>query len=150
MKIHYITGDATHPIGNGKKIIPHICNNIGAWGKGFVLAISNRWNFPEKEYRNLKQYILGTVQFVPVEDDIIVANMIAQHGIKDSPTGQKPIRYHSLYTALVTVNKFASNINATLHIPRVGCGLAGGEWNEVERIIMKTITVDVYVYDYSP
>lgn len=50
--IQYIRGDATSPQTEGKKIIAHICNDIGGWGKGFVKAISNRWSDPENEYRN--------------------------------------------------------------------------------------------------
>lgn len=42
MPIHYITGDATIPIGEGKKIIAHVCNDIGAWGKGFVLPLAKK------------------------------------------------------------------------------------------------------------
>ena len=34
MEILYIKGDATAPIGSGVKVITHICNDIGGWGKG--------------------------------------------------------------------------------------------------------------------
>jgi O-acetyl-ADP-ribose deacetylase (regulator of RNase III) len=47
-EIKYIKGDATNPVSEGEKIICHICNDIGRWGKGFVLAISRRWKEPEK------------------------------------------------------------------------------------------------------
>ena len=49
-QIHYRVGDATAPVADGPKIIAHICNDIGAWGRGFVLAISRRWPEPEKAY----------------------------------------------------------------------------------------------------
>jgi hypothetical protein len=45
-KINYLKGDATFPEAKGTKIICHICNDLGAWGKGFVLAISKRWSEP--------------------------------------------------------------------------------------------------------
>ena len=70
-EINYIKGDATSPVSKGEKTICHICNDLGGWGKGFVLAISKRWKEPEAEYR--KWYIeknnfsLGEVQFVQVE-----------------------------------------------------------------------------------
>ena len=38
--IKYIIGDATAPKMDGTKIICHVCNVIGGWGKGFVLALS--------------------------------------------------------------------------------------------------------------
>ena len=36
--IHYIKGDATQPQAKGNKVIAHICNDLGGWGKGFVLG----------------------------------------------------------------------------------------------------------------
>jgi O-acetyl-ADP-ribose deacetylase (regulator of RNase III) len=38
--IEYVQGDATRPQGPGNKIIVHICNDVGGWGKGFVLTLA--------------------------------------------------------------------------------------------------------------
>jgi len=57
MKIEYVKGDATAPTGDGQKIIVHVCNDLGKWGKGFVLAISRRWKTPEKAYRQPMQVL---------------------------------------------------------------------------------------------
>ena len=46
MPIAYTTGDATAPEGDGPKIIVHVCNDVGGWGRGFVMAISKRWPEP--------------------------------------------------------------------------------------------------------
>jgi O-acetyl-ADP-ribose deacetylase (regulator of RNase III) len=35
-EITYLVGDATALETPGLKIIVHVCNDIGAWGKGFV------------------------------------------------------------------------------------------------------------------
>ena len=159
MKINYVIGDATQPQGEGKKIICHICNDIGAWGAGFVLALSKKWTYPEQFYRARQKYPLGHADILKVEDDIYVANMIAQHGIKSkvspfAPFGQAsssipPIRYESLADALFEVNKVAVEMGATLHMPRIGCGLAGGKWEVVEAILKEFVTVDVTVYDLA-
>ena len=152
MKIKYIIGDATYPVGDGKKIICHICNDLGAWGAGFVLALSKRWDEPEESYREMprEEMKLGSVMVVPVEDDILVANMIAQHGIGFDKEGMPPIRYSAVRAALTAVNKLAVEINATLHMPRIGTGLAGGSWKDIEQIINDVVTVGVYVYDLKP
>lgn len=146
-KINYVIGDATQPIGDGKKIISHICNNFGGWGAGFVLAISARWRYPEDRYRAMPFYELGTAMVLEVEPDIYVANMIAQHGIRTNSQGVPPIRYDALKQALKKVNKVAVEIGATLHMPRIGCGLAGATWDKILPIIEKNVTVDVIVYD---
>jgi hypothetical protein len=41
--IVFLKGDVTCPSQQGLKIIAHICNDIGGWGKGFVLALSKKW-----------------------------------------------------------------------------------------------------------
>ncbi|MFJ6385555.1 hypothetical protein ACIQI7_36810, partial [Kitasatospora sp. NPDC092039] len=50
-EITYVRGDATTPQGKGVKVIAHVCNDLGGWGKGFVLALSRRWPEPEAAYR---------------------------------------------------------------------------------------------------
>lgn len=153
LEINYLEGDALRPKIAGKKMIIHICNDIGGWGRGFVVALSKRWKKPEDEYRHWydenKSFDLGKVQFVEVEDDIIVANMIAQHNIVRRG-GLPPIRYEALDKCLVLVGEKAQQENATIHMPRIGCGLAGGSWEEVERLIVKNLltrNIGVYVYD---
>jgi len=159
-KITYLKGDATQPIGDGRKIICHICNNIGAWGAGFVLALSKRWKQPEESYRALfapdapeADRMLGSVTLIDVGNDrfgnnILVANMIAQSGIK-SFSGIPPIRYGAVRAALAEVNNFAYSHHCTLHMPRIGCGLAGGSWEEIEAILKDVMSVDVFVYDFK-
>lgn len=103
--IIYLKGDATKPIGDGLKIITHVCNNRGGWGKGFVKALSKKWKQPELNYRNC------------IKCGFNIDNV---EGV------------------------------ITVHIPRIGCGLAGGSWDKVENIIKETLcknNIQVYVYD---
>ncbi|MDR1285894.1 MAG: hypothetical protein LBJ88_06815 [Campylobacteraceae bacterium] len=148
-----IIGDATNPIGDGNKIIAHICNDIGGWGEGFVLSISKRWIKPQEAYLewfNLKEnFILGEVQFVHVEKEITVANMIAQKDVKHL-NGVPPIRYDALEKCLEKVADFALQNSSSVHMPRIGCGLAGGKWEKVEFVIKQTLLnvgIKVFVYD---
>ena len=151
MEIFYLKGDATRPRSDGKKIICHICNDKGRWGAGFVLAISKKWKEPEAMYReeNVLDLHLGNVQVVEVEPGLLVANMIAQHNTGPDANGLAPIRYGALRVALATVNDLAYRMNGTIHMPRIGCGLAGGRWEDVEKIIREVCDVNVYVYDYE-
>ena len=155
MKINYIKGDATQPVGEGNRLIVHICNNIGGWGKGFVTAISRRWQEPEKQYRawakSDENFELGEVQFVRVERNIAVANMIAQEGIYKK-NGIPPIRYEALRSALGKVADFCKANNFVVHMPRIGAGLAGGDWGIIEQIIQETLSqegINVTVYDFE-
>ncbi len=154
--IKYLKGDAINPQLEGNKIIIHICNDIGGWGKGFVLAISNRWKKPENEYRkwfqNGENFTLGEIQMVQVEDSLWVCNMIGQHKTVSNSKGIPPIRYDAVEKCLGKLTAEALKLNASIHMPRIGCGLAGGKWEEIEPIIEKTLlknNVDVYVYDFE-
>lgn len=148
----YLIGDATSPKCGGRKIIAHVCNDVGAWGKGFVLALTKRWRAPEHRYRAWcydNEFGLGQVQFVQVEPDIWVANMIGQHGIS-TKGGTPPIRYEAVRRCLRDVALKANELNASVHMPRIGCGLAGGRWEIITQIIDEELVkpgIDVTVYD---
>ncbi|MFD8560600.1 Appr-1-p processing protein [Streptosporangium canum] len=163
--ITYLTGDATAPHGTGPKIIGHVSNNIGAWGRGFVTALSRRWPEPEAAYRAWYRsgdgFTLGAVQTVQVDDEIWVANMIGQHGIRTAAglrtaTGVQrgdhsaPIRYSAVQQCLRTLAEAATARGASVHLPRIGVGLAGGVWERIEPLIVEAVVgrgVAVTVYD---
>lgn len=156
MEIKYLKGDATQPIGPGSKIIVHVCNDVGGWGKGFVMAISKKWKDPEINYREWaksgQNFDLGEVQFVQVEPTIWIANLIGQRDIKKGKDGTPPIRYGAIRKGLAKVSVFAREISASVHMPRIGCGLAGGTWDQVEPALTHELTgmgVETVVYDFE-
>jgi O-acetyl-ADP-ribose deacetylase (regulator of RNase III) len=151
----YAKGDATAPIATGPRIIAHICNDVGGWGKGFVLAVTRRWPEPERAYRRWfkerdgNDFRLGSVQLVQVEDDLWVANMVAQHGLR-RVAGKPPIRYEAVECCLATLADHAAKLGASVHMPRIGAGLAGGDWAQIEPIILRTLgarDIPTTVYD---
>ena len=147
--INYVVGDATQPI-TRPAIIAHICNTAGGWGKGFSGAISVRWAKPEKFYRDMTHRRLGMCDFINVEDGITVANMIAQR--RYSKPGKPAIDYAALKTCLRHVALYAVNNNCSVHMPRIGTDLAGGNWAIIEPIINRTLCdsgIAVTVYDLA-
>ncbi|MFB7719259.1 macro domain-containing protein [Nocardia sp. NPDC056100] len=155
--LRVIKGDATSPQAKGPKIIAHVCNDLGGWGKGFVLSISKRWPEPERTYREWHRgrarndFGLGATQLIQVRADVWVANMIGQHGMRTG-SGGPPIRYDALARCLRTVGDDAMRLDASVHMPRIGCGLAGGRWERIEPIISETLLareIAVTVYDFD-
>lgn len=157
----YVTGDATQPITH-PAIVAHVCNDAGRWGRGFVLALSRRWPSAERAYRNWwtdraalvrdQPFALGRTQFVPVDpaNSVLVANMVAQRGVDRDASGTPPIRYGALRACLNDVAAVAAEMGASVHMPRIGCGLAGGRWDMVDRILRVTLgraNVLTVVYD---
>lgn len=156
MEINYRKGDATSPVGEGNKIIVHVCNDIGGWGKGFVMALSKRWREPETEYRQWAKsgdnFELGQVQFVLVESNVWVANVIGQRDVRKDSEGNPPVRYDAIGAGLQKVATFAKMHAASVHMPRIGCGLAGGTWDRMEPVIREVLSdvgVEVVVYDFE-
>ncbi|MFF4183700.1 macro domain-containing protein [Streptomyces sp. NPDC001691] len=155
--ITYVRGDATSPHGKGVKLIAHVCNDLGGWGKGFVVSVSRRWPEPEAAYRRWHRdraghdFGLGAVQFVRVDRHLWVANMVGQRGIRTGSKGV-PVRYEAIDTALGTLADKARELGASVHMPRIGCGLAGGTWSRVEPLITARLVdrgIPVTVYDYD-
>ncbi|MET7361700.1 macro domain-containing protein [Streptomyces sp. NPDC005562] len=156
-EITYVRGDATAPFGKGVKLIAHVCNDLGGWGKGFVLAVSRRWPEPERAYRAWHRerakndFGLGAVQFVGVGRRVWVANMVGQRGMRTGSKGV-PVRYEAIDTALATVADKAEELGAGVHMPRIGCGLAGGTWSRIEPLISERLVargIAVTVYDFG-
>lgn len=156
--ISYVTGDATRPQGSGPVIVAHVCNNVGAYGAGFAAAVAQRWPEARNAYmawhgrREPSNFGLGGVQTARVEPAIWVANMVAQDGLRNAEN-PRPLKYYALELCLATIGLAARQNNASIHMPRIGCGLAGGSWDRVEPLIRREVCdktdVDVVVYDLT-
>lgn len=154
--INYVRGDATRPQGDRHKVIVHCVNDISVWGAGFVIALSRRWPHPELRFREAALQ-LGDVQFVRVESEITVCNLCGQRGVGRRKDGSPPVDYTAIrvgfrYIASRILSMPHGNplCNASVHMPRIGCGLAGGTWDKMEPIIQDELAdkgVSVTIYD---
>lgn len=146
--LKYLVGDATRPSIKGNKIIIHCCNNKRKWGKGFVLALSKRWKNTRDVYMKSSME-LGAVSYAKVNDNTWVANIIGQNGYGYNKCF---VNYDALEIGLEKVAKLAKEINASIHGPKLGSGLAGGDWNTIEKILYNVFNknnIDVYIYTLS-
>lgn len=161
-EINYVVGDATKPQGRGVKIIAHVCNDKGGWGRGFVTALSQKSRIPEESYRRwfkdqvweCDSFGLGQIQVVSFgRTGVLVANMIAQHGIRHDAKAPVALDYPALRECLDNLGKEAGHLATgdsvpSIHMPRIGCGLGGGRWELVEEAILESL-VDVYGLDVT-
>ena len=68
-----------------------------------------------------------------MDESIYVASIVAQHGYGES---RKPrIRYAALQAGLQQIADAAAKDGASIHMPRIGAGQAGGNWGVVEEMI---------------
>jgi O-acetyl-ADP-ribose deacetylase (regulator of RNase III) len=151
----FAKGNAANPIGGGFRYILQVCNDTGAYGAGFSGVLSRRWPMIESNYRQWwrsrnGELQLGDIQVVQVQSDTAVINMIGQHGIGPDEDGNPPIRYDGLEKALSNAGVLISDEKGTAHMPRIGCGLAGGSWDLVEPLVVEQLSkrgINVTVYD---
>ncbi len=171
MKLTYTVGDATYPqrgATDTHAVIVHCCNDIGKFGAGFVLALNKKWLRVRAYYvgwhhRGWTQEItdahngtqipfkLGQVHVVDVEPHISVANLIGQSGCGYF-MGLAPIRYGAIEEGLLRLRERMKDIKWSMHAPRFGSGLAGGEWPKIEEIIKRVFwytDVSITVYDFK-
>ncbi|WP_225853235.1 hypothetical protein [Micromonospora sp. AMSO1212t] len=86
-----------------------------------------------------------------VAPDLWVANMVGQRGMRRGSAGP-PIRYDAVERCLAALAVQAEELGASVHMPRIGCGLAGGSWQRIEPLIRRALSergIPVTVYDRS-
>lgn len=154
--IHYFKGDVFAGLEKSNKptkILIHICNNKGGWGKGFVTALSNKWEQPETLYRECFKLkfcnCLGDVQICQI-GSIYVINMVAQDGYR-TQGNPHPLNYYALSNCLTKLQdwiKIAKLEAPIIFCPKIGTGLAGGDWNVIEKLLLKYLNeIDLNVYE---
>ncbi|MFB6579870.1 hypothetical protein ACFCYC_21090 [Streptomyces sp. NPDC056402] len=82
---------------------------------------------------------------------VIAANMVGQRGIRTG-SGGPPVRYDAVERCLAALADRAVELGASVHMPRIGCGLAGGKWARIEPLITGALCardVEVTVYDHG-
>jgi O-acetyl-ADP-ribose deacetylase (regulator of RNase III) len=151
--IKYVVGDATEPRGQRPHIIVQVMNDSSAtWGGGFSKALAIKFSAAQIDYRawasDPENKKLGRVHFYGDAAGVTLATIVAQRGIGASETAR--IRYPALHNGLQEVTKQALETSASVHMPRIGCGIAGGKWEVVSELVEQTLIasgVSVTVYD---
>lgn len=129
-------------------IIAHGCNCVGGFGSGVAGQIAKKW--PEVRRMYLTQHVqygweLGHVQYVDIGDHII-ANCATQKNYM--PRGTCHADYDAIRMSMSKVMAYASWNGLSVAIPKIGAGLAGGDWNIIRAILEEVfVDCDVTVYE---
>jgi hypothetical protein len=154
-RIRYVRGSALKPRGAEPRIVVQIVNDKTAnWGgAGFAQALRGAWPKVQEDFQkwataNRDDFRLGSVRWCTAESGVQVASVVAQKGYGES--SRPRIRYAALREGLVEITRVARETNASMHMPRIGAGQAGGSWTIIEDVIRRTCCdagVQVTVYD---
>lgn len=149
-----VRGDALSPRGTGPRVVVHLVNDrTENWGGGgFANALARRWPAAQRRFRewihaDRSRLRLGSVHLADVGEGTYVATVVAQKGY--GPSRQPRVRYAALDAGLRAVALEADARRATVHMPRIGTGLAGGSWWVIREIVetclvARGIAVTVY------
>lgn len=142
--IEHIKGDV---LTSKADVVLHQVNCKGVMGAGLALQIKKKYPHVFSEYFHLCSHtptdstsLLGKVLFVPISSSQSIANLFAQdtfasYGVSICCLTQ----YEKLRECLREVNNVYKG--KTVALPyKLGCGLAGGDWNKVKKIIEEELT----------
>lgn len=129
-------------------IIGHQVNCKGVMGAGIALQLRHKYSGLFDHY---KLYLastprpLGTVSLYHEQGKPIVANIFGQDGYG---RGRRYTDYDALESALWELAYIANIHDCIVGLPYgIGCGLAGGDWGTVYKIIEDIFTeVGCYIY----
>lgn len=149
MKIIYKQGDLLEC---SEKIIIHDCNAQGVMGSGVAAQIKKKYPNAARAYFNMKEnnkMQLGNFSYSEEDDGKTIINAITQEFYGRNP--------HVVYVSYAAIAHAFHNINdwcelrgyKEIALPKIGAGLANGDWNIIERII-ETECADVQPVVYVP
>lgn len=147
--ITYIIGDIFKSDCN---VIAHGCNCFNTMSAGFALSIRNKfieaWKLDQRSPYG-KKYKLGTIQHVECyrqNKKITIVNCYTQYLY-----GRDKNTVYADYTAIekcMLSLKHQFDLSFKIGMPKIGSGLANGDWAIIENII-NTIFDDRQIYIFS-
>jgi O-acetyl-ADP-ribose deacetylase (regulator of RNase III) len=162
--ISYITGDLFKTDGD---LLGHGCNCLGVSGAGVAKVLVR--SYPEviqpykalcEKHRGNKALLLGRAQFLPVTPHPaapnvrVIANLFTQINVG---THQRQVDYDAVHDSLTALRDAVENLEFGIinkvALPRIGAGLAGGDWPKIKDIMTTVLTgasFDVTVYWLPP
>lgn len=130
------------------EVIAHGCNCAGGFGAGVAKVIANKYPHVRKEY--LKKFYSvgwkpGDVQLVSLNEKQSIANCGTQKHYL--PRNKDLFEYEAFETVCRQLRDHCLKNNLRLALPKIGAGLAGGNWDRILAIMEKElegVTVRVY------
>lgn len=135
-------------------IICHQVNCLGVMGAGIAKQIKEKYPENYNTYRtvvntNRKEDCLGRVCYCSNSGNPTIANMFAQLDIY--PKGVKHTNYVAFRECCQSIKDFAYfqwggyTSHCRIGFPyKIGCGLAGGDWNIIKQIIEEEFADDIW------
>lgn len=145
--INYVQGDLFEA---KEDMLAHGCNCRNGFGSGVAFHMAQKYPKAKASFHDKYDedgWRLGDVQFVRLvgKDHQFIANCATQYAYL--PRGVRHADYDAIRTAMTKVKEFAQAKSLSVAIPKIGAGLAGGDWETIEKILSEVFNdYDVTVY----
>lgn len=123
--------------------ILHGCNALGVMGSGVAKAIRAKYPNVYESYRSVYEMgglQLGYVDWAAAAPGLFIANCITQENF--GRDGKRYVNYsalarcfHEVVTDALEHKQKFPKVDTTLHFPKIGAGLGGGDWAIIEQLI---------------
>lgn len=158
MSFKYKVGDLIEAVKNGEvNVFGHGCNCFCTMGSGIAPLIKEA--FPKMYAADLKtekgdKAKLGTFTMALLKDGSTAGfNLYSQYGYNRRKQGLRDLDYNALYDSLDQMKKALQSFTDgsvgeyRIGFPKIGAGLAGGDWNVIEAMIKSIFSdCDVTIY----
>lgn len=125
-------------------VIIHGCNCFHTMGAGIAAALRKKWRMVRDVDIDLTAYgdrdKLGTITSAEVKPGLTVVNAYTQYDYRRSNTPN--VEYDEVEAAFRQVRDKYGNQGLRFGIPKIGAGLAGGDWNIISSIIDRIMAVE--------
>lgn len=130
-----------------EKVIAHQVNCLGVAG-GLAADVFKKWPYARKDYMDITKRLPGKILFGMAyftgqqRDGHIICNLFGQFNPGADYNPKK------LEQALEQLGNFARTMGYSVALPyKLSCGICGGDWDEVLKIIERTMEdVDCVIY----
>ena len=128
--------------------IVHGCNAQGVMGSGVALAVKRKYPGAFESYRaeyDARGLKLGRNYLWQANDNLFIWNAITQEGFGQP---HRNCSYDAIENCFQSLNSFIIDFlghdspppSQEIHIPAIGAGLGGGNWEIIREIIEQTVT----------
>lgn len=133
-------------------VIIHGCNCLNTMGAGIAKQIKER--YPEAYQADLRtikgdKTKLGTFTFaghLKESKNNFIINAYTQYDYR----GYKPVDYRAIESVFIKLNDWYVLKDKRIGIPKIGAGLAGGDWDVIKEIIDRvTPNLDITLVEWD-
>jgi len=150
MITRYIKGDITE---TELKYIAHGVNCQNVMGSGVAKSLFIKWPEVKERYHSYCEWVqdrqespLGKVCSIYIDDKTIFNCFTQEFYGYDN---KRYVNYAAIVKCFSSLAEVNHRFDTPLAIPKIGCGLANGDWNIVEQLINDTVGDDLEIWVYE-